>query len=252
MKYREALKIGNRADGAVKCTYATIYDKDQKPLFSLQKESTKKLINWQGGDWNENMTWADATIIDINKGFYLYDGGSRYGGENIGIHVNLPVVVAKGLSNDRLVPAYIYDDARDLILAYIKETKKVSKFVVYRVYDINTPGNRAGSKTIVLSTYSYQDEAEWRQQDTDNYHHKIVVEHVTNPRWERLAQVLTSGEPIYIKPGAFEWNATDIQNATITDEQGVEINLQDYVSEAAERLNKAKAALAIAGVATVI
>ena len=56
----------------------------------------------------------------------------------------------------------------------------------------------------------------------------------------------------YVKKVAIDWVPTDIQNATIIDENGKPILLSDYTKAAKEQLDRAKAILAAAGVLTII
>ena len=242
MKYREALNIGSKAEGAIRCSYATIYDKDQKPLFSLRKETAVKMIDEYGE--------GELTIIEKKPGFYIYDDAHYNGAQNtFNVVGELPIVSVNQVSDERLVPAKVLPDAAYLIEDFIKEQARVIKYSVYRVYDV---GTKAGQRKLMLETYKEPDSNKWKEQDTDKYHHEITEKYVQQKRWERLYEVLTNGEQVYIKPAAFNWNATDIYNATITDEKGKTITLLDYVSEAKEQLDKAKAVLLVAGAATII
>ena len=135
---------------------------------------------------------------------------------------------------------------------------KVRKWTVYRVWDVDTPGASKGSSKAMQSTYSYSKDWErsWIEKDTDSYHHEVRSEKVTNPRFERIIKIIESGEPIYIKPAAFEWNPLDIENATIIEKgengEEYELNLDDAIAAAEERLNRAKAILIAAGFTNII
>lgn len=59
-----------------------------------------------------------------------------------------------------------------------------------------------------------------------------------------IAEMLNSGMTFYVNPDAFDWQETDPQNATIIDEKGIEINLDDYIAECKKKYDQAKAIFA--------
>ena len=67
------------------------------------------------------------------------------------------------------------------------------------------------------------------------------------PRYQKLIEILESGETVYVRPAAFRWTPLDGINVTITGEDGVEIKLSDALEKAKQRYENAKAILAAAG-----
>lgn len=82
------------------------------------------------------------------------------------------------------------------------------------------------------------------------------AKHPEAPIYQKLISIINSGEPIYIKPDAFEWYATDITNVTVetTDPNGkaVTINLDEAIAAAKKKMDDAKRALLLVGVTNVI
>ena len=77
-----------------------------------------------------------------------------------------------------------------------------------------------------------------------------------SPEYEELLSKLNTNGIFYVKPGAFDWKATTINNLTV-DVQGangktVQLPILDAITAAEEKVNKAKAILAIAGSTIII
>lgn len=263
MDYREALHIGSKAEGIIKCTYARLYDRPVSwqehylnYLFSLQRKDAAEVVTY-GPDANgdgipdyiiKTGRKEQRDVIEFDPRFQDKDGT---------IYYDFPMVVADGLADGVVVPAHFTPEAVE-ILRYAMSKMKTRKWTVYRVWDVDTPGASKGSDKAMQSTYSYSKDWErsWTSKDTDNYHHEVRSEKVTNPRFERIIKIIESGEPIYIKPAAFEWYPLDIQNATIVEKgengEEYELNLDEAIAAAEERLNKAKAILIAAGFTNII
>ena len=267
MRYREALKIGKRAEGTIKCTFATIYDAAGHGLFSMQRVHQNRVVNWKG-EYNDNNSWNDAIIIPTGDNVYFSDSRNGSGlnanmdGElKGGVTFDLPFVVADTISNERLVPVKLTETAIEVIKQAC-ENVKITKFIVEKVWDApkpNTPGGSAavGSRTIVKETYylSPSEKNAWLyERGTAYYHYEIRTEAAISPKYIELSEILETRGTVYIKPDAFEWYALDIENAIVTetDEDGneIDINLGDQLAEAERQLNIAKAALIAAGAAS--
>ena len=109
MKYKAAFNVGSQIEGMIQCTYATIFDKNGEPLFTIQRKGTKKLMAaiTQSGD---------AETLDMQFTF--------------------PMVIADRYSADRLVPAVLTYEAKDLIYQYAKNARGAGKQQYMRwVYD---------------------------------------------------------------------------------------------------------------------
>lgn len=256
MTYREALHIGSAAEGIIKCTYARLYNKDGKNLFSLQRKSAEKKVVY-GGDLDGDGV-PDTISYDGEKKHDAVEFDQYFQDEDKGkIYFDLPMVKADEISNNRLVPAYFTPEAVEIIRAAMQKMR-IAKWTVWRVWDVNTPGAAKGNRRAMQHTYTWSQDWErsWMLKDTDNYHHEFSKEQVLNPRFERLIEIITSGEAIYIKPAAFEWYATDIKNATTitTDENGneIEINLNEAVENARKKMEQAKAVLIGAGLTNIL
>lgn len=263
MEYREALHIGSKAEGVIKCTYARLYDQpvskeeqNLKYLFSLQRKDAAEVVVY-GPDANGDGIPDYITETGRKEQHDAIEFDSRFQDEDGVIYYDLPMVVVDGLEDGVVVPAHFTPEAVE-VLRYAMSKMKVRKFTVYRVWDVDMPGTSKGARVAMQSTYSYSKDWEWSwtSKDTDNYHHEIEQESVINPRFERLIKIVESGEPIYIKPAAFDWHPFDIENATIIEkgENGkeYELNLDDAIAAAEDRLNKAKAILIAAGFTNII
>ena len=125
MTYREALTIGKKIDGTIKCTFATLYDAKGQPLFSVQRRDAVRGMTYAGG-YSDESTMQDVTITDLQSGVWVE--GNRFGGEGLSMSVDLPIVqVAGEISNERLIAAQLIDAARDVIVAKLELAPKVWK-----------------------------------------------------------------------------------------------------------------------------
>ena len=261
MDYREALHIGSKAEGVIKCTFARLYDRpvskeeqNFRYLFSLQRKDAAEVVTY-GPDANGDGIPDYITKTGRKEQHDVIEFDPRFQDKDGTIYYDFPVVVADGLADGVVVPAHLTPEAIE-ILKYAISKMKVRKWTVYRVWE-NT-SNYLEKEKAMQSTYSYSNDWErsWRDKDTDSYHHEVRSEIVTNPRFERIIKIIESGEPFYIKPAAFEWYPLDVNNATIIEKgengEEYELNLDDAIAAAEERLNKAKAILIAAGFTNII
>lgn len=141
MRYREAYKIGSVCDGMIQCTFATIYDETGRGLFSLQRIHAQKGVYYKtdDGNWNDETTWNDAIITQLSPNLYFasYQHKDINAGDaelRGGVTFDFPLVTINEISNKRLVPAYLTDEAIELIQQAC-ENMRVTKYTIYRVLD---------------------------------------------------------------------------------------------------------------------
>lgn len=240
MNWREAHTIGNKAEGIIKCTYARIYDKAGKALFSLQRVDAEDhpvlAGNAQTGDLYMIGREADERTV------FQWTEGWSHEGEKAQINFDLPLVVTAGVADGKLVPATLTDKAREILISSLQNTKKVIRYDIYRVWDITT-GNehKAGDREKVAQQYSNQIPEKYKQSKA-TYHYERESVNVLRPTYQTLIDILDRGDVVYIKPAAYDWEPLDIKATDLDDE----------IAKAKRRMDAAKAALIAAGVATII
>jgi hypothetical protein len=131
MEYREALHTGSKADGVIKCTYATIYDAQGKALFSMQNVNAQYGVTYEGGYREGESTKQDMIITQLTPDVYFADsgfGGVTSGDADIrgGITMKVPLVEITTISNDRLVPAKLTTEGAKLIINACKNVRVVN------------------------------------------------------------------------------------------------------------------------------
>ena len=232
MTYREAFKIGSRCDGIIRCTYACLYDRDGKALFSLQRKQA-------------SYETQPGMMFDINSGIVTYAG--RDADIQGAITYDLPLVIADHVSDERLVPAHMTDQAIEIITNACAKIRAI-KYIIYMVNDLT------GEKTKMQETYNLtqSDQNYWLRKRTQTYHHEIEKEDAIAPKYRRLSEILEKRETVYIRPLAFDWAPLNIENATITNENGEIVNLNIAVEQAENKLKQAKTLLALSAAATLI
>lgn len=255
MTYRESLNIGTRADGIIKCTFATIYDADGKGLFSLQRKDAEKLINYKGG-YSDASSMQDAIITQGQPDVYFSDGGhgSAYGRDTDmrgAITFDMPLVIIDRISDERLVPAKLTEKAIDVIEKACADVK-VSKFIIWKVRN-GAPVELYRQKVAETYSLTIADWQRWESQNTDYFHYEYTMEKVISPRYQKLFDIIDQRETVYIKPSAFDWQPVDVENSTIIDpETGQEIKLSDALAAAEKKMQTAKALLVTAGLTAFI
>lgn len=131
MEYREALHTGSKADGVIKCTYATIYDAQGKALFSMQNVDAQYGVEYEGGYREGESTKQDMIITQLTPDVYFADsgfGGVTSGDADIrgGITMKIPLVEITTISNERLVPAKLTTEGAKLIINACKNVRVVN------------------------------------------------------------------------------------------------------------------------------
>lgn len=131
MEYREALHIGSKADGVIKCTYATIYDAQGNKLFSLQNVNAQYGVTYEGGYSEGESNKQDMIITQLTPDVYFADsgfGGVTSGDADIrgGITMKVPLVEITTISNARLVPAKLTAEGKKLIINACKNVRVVN------------------------------------------------------------------------------------------------------------------------------
>lgn len=131
MEYREALHTGLKADGVIKCTYATIYNAQGKALFSMQNIDAQYGVEYEGGYREGESTKQDMIITQLSPDVYFADsgfGGVTSGDADIrgGITMKIPLVEITTISNERLVPAKLTAEGAKLIINACKNVRVVN------------------------------------------------------------------------------------------------------------------------------
>ena len=253
MEYREALHIGSKADGVIKCTYATIHDAQGNRLFSLQNVNAQYGVTYEGGYREGESTKQDMIITQLTPDVYFADsgfGGVTSGDADIrgGITMKVPLVEITTISNARLVPAKLTTEGKKLIIDACKDVRAY-RYTIKAI--VNSPSGE--TTATIQTTYTMPTQEQLNQIQAAKKAIKVWVEtdYVVNPRYEKLAEVLESNQTIYIKPSAFDWHATDIKNTTIVDQDGKTIDLDAAIAQAKKRMDSAKALLAGAAITNI-
>ena len=253
MEYREALHIGSKADGVIKCTYATIHDAQGNRLFSLQNVNAQYGVTYEGGYREGESTKQDMIITQLTPDVYFADsgfGGVTSGDADIrgGITMKVPLVEITTISNARLVPAKLTTEGKKLIIDACKDVRAY-RYTIKAI--VNSPSGEITAT--IQTTYTMPTQEQLNQIQAAKKAIKVWVEtdYVVNPRYEKLAEVLESNQTIYIKPSAFDWHATDIKNTTIVDQDGKTIDLDAAIAQAKKRMDSAKALLAGAAITNI-
>lgn len=253
MEYREALHTGSKADGVIKCTYATIYDAQGKALFSMQNVDAEYGVTYEGGYKEGESTKQDMIITQLSPDVYFADsgfGGVTSGDADIrgGITMKVPLVEITTISNERLVPAKLTTEGKKLIIDACKDVR-VYRYTIKAI--VNSPFGE--TTATIQTTYTMPKQEQLNQIQAAKKAIKVWVEQerVINPRYEKLIEILESNQTIYIKPSAFDWYATDIKNATIVDQDGKTIDLDAAIAQAKKKMDAAKALLAGAAITNI-
>lgn len=253
MEYREALHIGSKADGVIKCTYATIYDAQGNKLFSLQNVNAQYGVEYEGGYSEGESNKQDMIITQLSPDVYFADsgfGGVTSGDADIrgGITMKVPLVEITTISNERLVPAKLTTEGKKLIIDAC-ENARAYRYTIKAI--VNSPSGE--TTATIQTTYTMPTQEQLNQIQAAKKAIKVWVEtdYVVNPRYEKLAEVLESNQTIYIKPAAFDWHATDITNATIVNQDGKTIDLDAAIAQAKKKMDTAKALLAGAAITNI-
>lgn len=269
MTYQEAIKIGSKCEGYIKCTYAEIHSPSLGKVFSFQRK---------------NIFRRSADLQNINATFSV---GSNNPDETFYV-IEMPIFKAIGPANDpKWIKVRLTDEACDYVArcwsakVYDTEVSKLRRwyivdreyfdeardFVKYRYYSkdgVYLPGNIwyvPGGK-ILIGEFNSIGEANKAAQEFGNgkgakFGHtedEILSRKSTQTQEERrVARYNELKNNIFeVKECAVNWVPTDIVNVTTIGEDGKPIKLSDAITAAEEKVNKAKAILAIAGSTIII
>lgn len=168
MEYREALKIGSRAEGIIKCTYAELFDKNGKKLISLQNYIP------HGPDPTYQLACVEITEI----------------------------------SNSRLVPCYLLNNAFDYIVAVL--SKRVAKKEKVDETDAMYESTRRILEELIKSG---------KMPKTQNTAKAIIEKVNYKDILKCIQRQVLNGEPFYIKPAAFDWFPINTDNMKDSDKK---------------------------------
>ena len=212
MTYEEALRIGTKAQGTIKCTYATLYDsldaetgggknsKGKGTLFSLQKAKPHKFYRKL---YDDNGMWTgydETTALE-------YISVNSYGNVDYALEDIAVVQVEGEPATTKLVPCMLLYDTYN----YIRNALTASGMVNHVTWEKTPvmdetyfgPGGRIDTTKLPLV-------------------YKKKVESAYDARTQRLLDILQdcyiNKKPIYVKPAAFDWHPIELrEDATSSD-----------------------------------
>lgn len=266
MEYTEALKIGSKVDGYIKCTYAELLGIDSGKLFSLQRSALS--VNVAKEELEQNIGEVDNPNADLSL-FTQYD---------------MPIVRAVSRFNSKMVDVKLSSFAKDYILTHLARLDKISPkrvpnrwnvwiivdkayqdvrrdFVQYKYYDKFGTYLPANIEYLPGGKILYHDNSELEPKISaypkiDSWgHYKIEVTgygYAPNDRYEELRQAVKNNETFMVKECAIDWVPADANNAVVIGADGKEIKLTDALEAARKKLERAKALLTAATTITII
>lgn len=257
MKYKEALQIGTRAEGIVQCTFATIFDRNGKALFSLQRKNFQDSPAYyeymrQFGDegspeyGNRETTYSETFVYtaDGKEGIIVWDADAKgLNPDNAPtglIMFDMPLVIADEYHEDRLVPVKLLLPAVNYLKQTIKSGKKATKYIIYRKNEDGTDGD------VLQETYTKPDPDKLEEQGCDYRIEPKALPVV----WERLLKLINADDWVYVKPAAFRWNITQVR--TVANENTDPNSALGRLAAAQKNLDKAKAVLIAAGLSNLL
>lgn len=254
MRYDEAFKIGSECDGYIRCSYAELHNPEYGKLFSLQKSIYRK---------------SDAQD-DVNAALQGIGTKIKEGGDVLetNIQFDIPLVYADTyVPDEKWVPVRLTPDAIEYLVQIIKaKDKHTTKWrTVYRIYKCSYKYDNT-KEYIHRELYrtqfvkpEYDLKEFWPKEALNSplaqgndywYEFEEAKEQVTS--YQGLIDCLRNGKEFYVKHVAIDWIPTNIENVTVTDEEGVEIYLEDALAEAESKMNQAKALLGVAAASNVV
>lgn len=288
MNYADAFKIGSKCDGYIKCTYVQLFAKGA--IFSLQRGyfyQNKARVDFNNSDL--------ANSIGANSGQVYSDIPNNADASGY-LTVDVPIVKAAEhieiqKEND-LVPVTLTNEAIQVIRQLLKQSRKVPKYLIYKVWLKDTAGNstmanynydpnsqdneahRKGEHELVLETFDRSEANEWRQYDYDHSTQRRTgkgvkpgTRYFTQETIERgwYAEIYTQ---LAIDPrteglisgidATFYVKACAVDwiptnaDAYVRDPNGQMVKLADRLEAARKRMETAKAILATAATLTII
>lgn len=219
MTYQEALTIGSKAEGTIKCTYATLYDKNGNPLFSIQKS---KPYRWTSNLYDENGVYTGIDEEHLKQ--FVEVAETRFG-DGFLYSMELAIVEVEGnVSDSKLVPCTLLYDTYVYLANAIMASHKYP-ITIKEVTQLSEDGLQGKTPTTAV-TYR-----------TVGYNYKKKYKDLL-----KLLQLhVTKGEPFYIKPIAFDWHPTQVRDQNYSDDSAMA-----RLREKESRLKKAKRMLFLA------
>lgn len=291
MTYEEALQIGSKIDGYVKCTFAILYG--EGGVFSMQHKALgSRYTQYDYVRDNANAYFEGGEITDAPEEYVDFgerqpagkDYGSNYNEYgitteyNFNILLDIPLLTAtlEEKQEDGYIPCKLTAEAARII-AHVAHKHKRVKYFVYRVYDRdymydNRVIYKAGESALILETYTKpnMDSPDWQPRyvngyvstganpymDVANriYHYELVTGSVNSDSYDALMEACNNYKTAvwYVRPDAIDWIPTRIDNATVVGADGKEIPLDVAIDEARKKMENAKSLLIAAGAASLI
>ena len=241
MEYREALHIGSKADGVIKCTYATIHDAQGKALFSMQNVNAQCYIEQK----EEDDYGRDITIMQLAPDVYFANNPGFQGT----ITIKIPLVQVDTISdNNRFVPAKLTEEAKELIINACRNVK-TERYIIKALVPTQ---NGTEEQVVIQTTYTMPTIEQLNQIRAAKNASKVWIdkEKVLSQRYEKLAEVLSKNEMILVRPDAFDWHPVSI-DATIIDKDFSMYSLAEEIAQAKKKMDAAKALLAGAAITNI-
>lgn len=261
MKYNEAFKIGSKADGFVKCTYAQLANYSHGVVWSLQK-----------AHYEQKNTDAQVQIafdVPVVKADTFVPDAT----EKDWIPVKLTTAAIE-IMYKRIAPSLAKTYQKMVIYAQCIDTTGMEKDKAFSYYSngfrhkLYQKGDIIKVREITNSTntfYTLKDfysnkELKAELYKTSKYPFPIkwfkyyyALEGAVAKRedLEELVDTLKSGEEFYVKAAAIDWQPSNIENASIV-QNGKEILLSDALAAAKKKVEQAKAILAGAATISII
>lgn len=231
MWYRQSLAIG-RSEGIIQCTYAIIYDANGNKLFALQRKNfdvSENIKNFGSSNGNIAVNTGGG-----REGIIAWFVDKRVGddyADTAYITFDMPLVIAKEYSQDKLVPVTLDYNAIDYIKSTLASARKVKMPIVYMTLE-------DGSNEIIYKGNVKYMPADVREGVKSGKYKQTVIDDY-DPRWLALSKKLNDVDTFYVKPAAFDWQPTDLSN--------INASYQDRVAAAKKKLDQAKALLLASG-----
>ena len=251
MDYKEALSLGQKAYGFVKCTYACLYDEDGKLLFSVPEEYVRSY---------DNITKTGDRAVEHSVKTNIIDDN----GDARGIW-KLPIVVAEkyvdpgvsGRKGDKievskskgLVPVILTDEVKIVIeekCANVKPVWRLQRRYVKHDKDHNIMANHIDILKEQLGEPTKEQREQAAKRATKYYKEEWVwVDGEYKQNLMRLFNVLDNNETVYVKPVAIDWLPDEMVYTFVDQEYDLKY-FDIEIEEAKSRVEKARRLLILA------
>lgn len=279
MDYKEALSLGQKAYGFVKCTYACLYDEDGKLLFSVPEEYVRSYddITKTGDRAVEHS--VRTNIIDDNgdaRGIWKLPivVANKYADPDVISRETDRIEDSKGRGSDKiehgkgrvesgikdnalkgLVPVLLTDEVKIVIeekCANVKPVWRLQRRYVKHDKDHNINANHIDILKEQLGEPTKEQREQAAKRATEYYKEEWVwIDGEYKQNLMRLFDVLDNNDTVYVKPVAIDW-LPDEMVYTFVDQ---EYELKDFdiaIEEAKSRVEKARRLLILACGAQII